>query len=67
MTNDGALELSHQGEFVLGPLAGGRHNYKNNNVVQGKQTVFQKALGPFHSYAALFCTKKSDDTNFTVA
>ena len=39
MTNDGALESWHQGEFVLGLLAGGRHNYKKNNLVQGKQTV----------------------------
>ena len=39
MTNDGALESSHQGEFVLGLLAGGRHNYKTNYLVQGKQTV----------------------------
>ena len=39
MTNDGLLESSHQGDFVLGFLAGGRHNYKHNNLVQGKQTV----------------------------
>ena len=39
MTNDGGLESSYQGEFVLGLLAGGRHNFKNNNFVQGKQTV----------------------------
>ena len=32
-TNDGALESWHQGEFVLGLLAGSRHNYKNNNLV----------------------------------
>ena len=29
MTNDGALELWHQGEFIFGLLAGGRDNYKN--------------------------------------
>ena len=39
MTNDSAIELSYQGEFVLNLLSGGRHNYKNNNLVQGKQTV----------------------------
>ena len=38
--NDGALESWHQGEFVFGHLAGDRNNYKNNNLVQGKQTVF---------------------------
>ena len=36
MTNDGALESWHHGEFVVGYLAGGRNNYKNNNLVQGK-------------------------------
>ena len=40
MVNDGALELSHQGGFTLGLLAGGRHKYKNKLLVQGKQTVF---------------------------
>ena len=39
MANDGALKSPHQGEFVLGLLAGDRHNYNNNNLVQGKQTV----------------------------
>ena len=39
MTNDGALESWHQGEHVFGYLAGDRNNYKNNNLVQGKQTV----------------------------
>ena len=39
MTNDGELESRHQGEFVFGCLAGGRNNYKNNNLVQGKQTM----------------------------
>ena len=39
MTNDDALKLSHQGEFVLCLLAGDRHTYKNNNLLQGKQTV----------------------------
>ena len=28
MTNDGALELSHQGEFAFCHLAGGRNKYK---------------------------------------
>ena len=28
MANNGALESSHQGEFVLDLLAGGRHNLK---------------------------------------
>ena len=42
MANDGALESSQQREFDLGLLAGGRHNYKNNNLVQGKQTVSPK-------------------------
>ena len=41
MANNGLLESSHQGEFVLGLLAGDRHNYKNNIWVQGKQTVYQ--------------------------
>ena len=31
MANDGALESSHQGGFVLGLLGGGRHNYKKMN------------------------------------
>ena len=39
MTNDGALESWHPGQFVLGHLAGGRDNYKNTLLVQGKQTV----------------------------
>ena len=39
MTNEGVLKSSDQGGFVLGLLAGGRHNYKNNNLVQGNQTV----------------------------
>ena len=43
MTNDGTLESSHRGEVVLGPLTGGTYidtiMYKNNNLVQDKQTV----------------------------
>ena len=41
MTNNGALESWHQGEFMFGCLSmyqGAKH-YKNNNLVQGKQTV----------------------------
>ena len=44
MTNDGALELWHQGGIVLGLLAGGRHNCKNNNLVRGKETVALSSL-----------------------
>ena len=39
MANDGSLKLSQQGGFDLGLFVGGRHHYKNNNLVQGKQTV----------------------------
>ena len=39
MTNDGILESSYEGEFVLGFLVGDRHNLKDNNLVQGKQTA----------------------------
>ena len=39
MANDSSLKCSHQGRFVLGLFVGGRHNCKNNNLVQGKQTV----------------------------
>ena len=39
MENNSLLKLSNQEEFVSGLLAGGRHTYKNNNLVQGKQTV----------------------------
>ena len=39
MANDGLLNLSRQAEFVLGFFEGGRYNYNNNNLVQGKQTV----------------------------
>ena len=35
-TDDGALESSHQGKFMLGLLPGGRDNYKNIMLVQGK-------------------------------
>ena len=35
-TNHGALELYDQGELVLDLLAGDRHIYKNNHLVQGK-------------------------------
>ena len=38
MTNDGALESSHQGQIVFAYLAGGRDNYKKN-CTEGKQTV----------------------------
>ena len=34
MANDIALESSQGGEFILGLLARGRHNYKNNNLNQ---------------------------------
>ena len=49
MANDGALESWHQGEFVLGLLTGDRLNYKNNNLVQGKQTVR-------HTYIDMYST-----------
>ena len=39
MTNNGALELWHQGEFVFCHLAGGRNNHKKWLFVEGKQTV----------------------------
>ena len=39
ITNDGALEPSQQRKFVLGLLAGGKNNYKINNLVQDKQTL----------------------------
>ena len=39
MANDGSLKLSQQGGFDLGLFVEGRHTYKNNNLVQGKQTV----------------------------
>ena len=48
MTNDGALELWHQGEFVFGYLAGDRNNYKNKLSVQGNQTIAK------HEYTRAF-------------
>ena len=39
MANDGSLKLPQQDGLDLGLFVGGRHNYKNNNLVQGKQTV----------------------------
>ena len=39
MANNGALKSSHQDGFDLGLLAGGRHDYKNKSLGQGKQTV----------------------------
>ena len=35
MTNDGAVESSHQGEIVFAHLTGGRDNYKKN-MCQGQ-------------------------------
>ena len=35
-TNNGALESSYQGGFVLGLLAGDRDNYKNKLLVKYK-------------------------------
>ena len=39
MTNNGALALSHQGKFVFCHLTWGRHNHRNINLAQNKQTV----------------------------
>ena len=54
MTNDGALKLLDQGGFVLSLLVGGRYNYKNKLLVQGKQIVLKssqthKALNAWHT------------------
>ena len=35
-TNDGVLKLSDQGRVIFAHLAGGRNNYKNQLLVQGK-------------------------------
>ena len=39
MANNGALKSFRQSGFILGHLAGGRHNCKNKLLVHGKQTV----------------------------
>ena len=39
MANNGLLKSWDQTDFVMGLLSGGRHNYKNKLLAQGKQTV----------------------------
>ena len=48
MKNDGALESSHQGEFVFCHLVGDRDNCKKKIFVEGKQTIMSAIFKEFY-------------------